>query len=128
VWRYRRTACKISKEKTMRSAIVSILLFPLFLWACEGDCMVCHPGLKRLEGKTAAEHAVLRSCKTCHKKAMRESNATAECGRDCWECHDIRRVRSMDVAAHKGLNRCIECHLTLDRDLLRGGNMMEKIY
>ena len=112
----------------MLRLLIVVITLSLAANACEGDCMVCHPGLEKMKGKEASEHRVLRSCKNCHKKPMKESNATAECGRDCWECHDIRRVQSLGVKAHEGLGRCIECHVTLDRDLLRGGSLREKIY
>lgn len=85
---------------------------------------MCHPKLVKEEGKLDKEHAVLTSCKTCRhtQEEMAKINMGAGCGQDCWECHDITKVTASQVPEHQGLNRCIECHLTINKNLLGGMN------
>jgi len=121
-------APETGKVRMKRLAGIALFSLGYFVRACEGDCMACHPALEKMKGAAAADHAVLGQCRTCHAKPMRESNTSAAgCGQDCWQCHDIRQVRFIDVPAHRDLERCIECHVSLDRNLFGGGSMWRKI-
>ena len=129
--------------------LIFISLFCFFLLenvtACSGDCVACHPKLIKKDGKMDKKHEVLERCKTCHmddskieiidknvseinssniKIFKNEGNSTAntnhtECGSDCWQCHDIIKVSSINIAEHKVLKKCIECHITIDKNFLK---------
>ncbi len=107
-----------------------ILLFVVFLFmlsplsACEGDCVLCHPKLVKEDGKLDKEHAILTTCKTCHtQEEMEKIDMGGGCGQDCWECHDIKKVTQSHIPQHQGLQKCIDCHLTLDKNLFGGGSV-----
>lgn len=119
-----------------------------FASACSGDCVVCHPKLIKKNGKMDADHQILTQCKNCHidgtkieiidKNASeitlsnirivkyKEDNLSAntshtECGDDCWKCHDITKVSRVKIKEHAVLKKCIECHVSIDKNLLKGG-------
>jgi len=95
-----------------------------FLPACEGDCVLCHPKLIKEDGKLDKEHAILTTCKSCHtQEEMQKIDMGGGCGQDCWECHDIKKVTRSRVMQHQGLQKCIDCHLTLDKNLFGGGSV-----
>jgi len=94
------------------------------LYACEGDCVLCHPKLVKEDGKLDKDHAVLTTCKTCHtQEEMAKIDMGSGCGQDCWECHDIQKVTRSHVPQHQGLQKCIDCHVTLDKNLFGGGSV-----
>ena len=105
---------------------ILLFLFTLFILninaqACEGDCVVCHPNLVKEDGKLDKDHAILVSCKTCHTQAdMEKIDMGSGCGQDCWDCHDIKKVTASNVEEHRGLQKCIDCHLTIDKSMLSG--------
>jgi len=116
--------------------------------ACSGECVACHPGLIKKNGKMDKDHEILDRCKKCHIDGTKieiidknvseinasnirivkvEGNITAstshtECGDDCWECHDIRKVSLINIAEHKVLEKCIACHVKIDKDFLKSGS------
>jgi hypothetical protein len=105
---------------------ILFLFLPLMgsLYACEGDCLFCHPKLVKEGGHLDKDHAVLTSCKTCHtQEEMAKIDMGSGCGQDCWECHDIKKVTQSQVPQHQGLQKCIDCHLTLDKNLFGGGTL-----
>ncbi len=96
--------------------LVAILFFSVSLFACEGDCMACHPGLLK-DGKLDKEHQVLKSCVNCHtKEQMEKIDMGGGCGQDCWECHDVKKVSASGIKEHEGLQKCITCHLKLKKE------------
>ncbi len=102
----------------MKNVILLLFFIKLSLFACEGDCISCHPGLLK-NGKFDKEHEVLKSCVTCHtKEQMSKIDMGAGCGQDCWECHDVKKVSTSGVKEHEGLDRCIECHLKIRKNSL----------
>ena len=89
--------------------------------ACEGDCVVCHPKLVKEDGKLDKDHSILVTCKTCHtQEEMEKINMGNGCGQDCWDCHDIKKVTASNVAEHRGLQKCIDCHITIDKSMFGG--------
>lgn len=123
----------------MKQAIISaLILFTADLFACSGDCAVCHPKLLH-NGKYDSDHAILGKCKRCHidgtkiialKEPLKKGEAYkivksddnkslshTECGADCWQCHSIDDVSAIDIQEHKVLGRCIKCHVKLDKSL-----------
>jgi hypothetical protein len=120
--------------------IVGILfIFVVNLFACSGDCVACHPKLIKKDGKMDKNHAILNKCKRCHQDGTKiemidrkssppkfkivkveslEDSTHTECGSDCWQCHDIKKVSSINIAEHKVLKGCIACHVRLDKNLL----------
>ncbi len=97
--------------------ILFVLIFlKIFLFACEGDCMACHPDLLK-KGKLDKEHQILKTCVTCHtKEQMSKIDMGGGCGQDCWECHDVKKVSSSGVKEHEGLDKCITCHMKLKKE------------
>ena len=92
------------------------------LQACEGDCVLCHPKLVDAKGKMDADHEILITCKTCHtQEEMEKIDMGSGCGQDCWDCHDIKKVTASKVKEHNGLQKCIDCHITLDKNMFGGG-------
>jgi len=96
--------------------LLTLIFLKIFLFACEGDCMACHPGLLK-DGKLDKEHQVLKTCVNCHtKEQMIQIDMGGGCGQDCWECHDVKKVSKSDIKEHKGLNKCITCHMKLKKE------------
>lgn len=103
--------------------IATLFIFNINAQACEGDCVVCHPNLVKENGKMDKDHAVLVTCKTCHtQEEMEKIDMGSGCGQDCWDCHDIKKVTASKVKQHNGLQACIDCHLTINKDMLGGGS------
>jgi len=99
--------------------IVTLFIFNIYAQACEGDCVVCHPNLVKEDGKLDKEHEILVSCKVCHtQEEMEKIDMGSGCGQDCWDCHDINKVTASNVEQHRGLQKCIDCHLTIDKSML----------
>ncbi len=104
--------------KNLTLVLLSLFFVQLSLFACEGDCISCHPGLIK-DGKFDKEHKVLKTCVTCHtKEQMSKIDMGGGCGQDCWECHDVTKVSKSGVKEHKGLDRCIKCHLKIQKESL----------
>jgi hypothetical protein len=101
--------------------VLTLFIFSVQTEACEGDCVVCHPNLVQENGKLDKDHEVLVTCKTCHtQEEMEKIDMGSGCGQDCWDCHDIKKVTASNVAEHRGLQKCIDCHVTIDRSMLGG--------
>jgi len=90
------------------------------VYACEGDCVKCHPILLK-NSKIDNTHKILKNCKTCHSITTNDlGNMGASCGQDCWDCHNVREVMSITnnkgnvINEHAALNRCITCHVKLE--------------
>jgi hypothetical protein len=79
--------------------------------ACEGDCIACHPNLI-VNGGLDINHKILANCKNCHNRnTMSEKSLTIGCGKDCFECHDIKKTLNLKgVGEHSKLSKCIKCH------------------
>ena len=102
-------------------AVLALSLFNMSLNACEGDCVVCHPKLVQENGKLDKDHEVLITCKTCHtQEEMEKIDMGSGCGQDCWDCHDIKKVTASNVKEHRGLQKCIDCHITLNKNMFGG--------
>ena len=100
---------------------MAVVLYGTILSACEGDCVLCHPKLTELEGDLVKEHAVLSTCKTCHtQEEMEKIDMGNGCGDDCWDCHDINKVTASNVPQHKGLQKCIDCHVSINKNMWGG--------
>lgn len=103
--------------------LTALSIFTLNSEACEGDCVVCHPNLVKENGKMDKDHAVLVTCKTCHtQEEMEKIDMGSGCGQDCWDCHDIKKVTASKVKEHNGLQACIDCHVTIDKNMLGGAS------
>ena len=101
--------------------VIGLSVFNMSLNACEGDCVVCHPKLVKEDGKLDKDHEVLVTCKTCHtQEEMEKIDMGSGCGQDCWDCHDIKKVTASNVAEHRGLQKCIDCHVTIDKGMFGG--------
>ena len=94
---------------------VVFLLFVMFLvvlYACESNCVACHPKLIKKNGQMDSDHKILTTCIKCHtKKSMQKVDmGVTSCGEDCWKCHNIKKVAKVNIKEHKALNKCIKCH------------------
>jgi len=108
----------------MKYIFLLLMIFLGIANACEGDCVLCHPKLLKENGKLDKEHAILTTCKSCHtQEEMQKIDMGGGCGQDCWECHDIKKVTRSGVLQHKGLQKCIDCHLKLDKNLFSAGSV-----
>lgn len=99
---------------------MKIFVFFLFslsisLFACDGDCMKCHPNLLK-NNKLDANHKILAKCIECHKTSSDDlQRMGALCGQDCWDCHSIKKVKKIVNPSHMALDSCINCHEKLDK-------------
>ena len=101
--------------------VIAFTFSTVNLQACEGDCVVCHPKLVQENGKLDKDHEILITCKTCHtQEEMEKIDMGNGCGQDCWDCHDIKKVTASNVPEHQGLQKCIDCHVTIDKSLFGG--------
>ena len=125
----------------MRILFFTLILFFSYntLYACSGDCVACHPVLQHLK-TNKKDHKILDNCKKCHidgtkiivhadakankkwfeivKADTNTSSSHTECGADCFSCHPIEKVQTIDIPEHKALGACIECHIALDKKKL----------
>ena len=107
--------------KKILLVIAILFISNMSLNACEGDCVMCHPKLVNKDGKMDKDHAILVTCKTCHtQEEMEKIDMGSGCGQDCWDCHDIKKVTASKVKQHNNLQKCIDCHVTLDKNMFGG--------
>jgi len=86
------------------------------LFACEGDCLKCHPTLIK-SGRIDANHQILTTCKNCHNSTPKDfEKMGAACGQDCWECHSVQKVMAIKIKQHEVLKNCIACHKKLAKN------------
>ena len=90
-------------------------IFSVVLFACDANCVACHPSLIK-NGKMDANHKILNNCVKCHTP-NEEKKSHNTCGADCWSCHDIKKVSEINVPEHKVLSKCIKYHISLDKQL-----------
>jgi len=103
------------KKYSYFKLIVFLLTFAVVnnVFACDGDCMKCHPTLLK-HGKLDSNHKILQSCVKCHKLKNNDLlRMGSACGEDCWECHSIKKVMTVPIREHLALNKCIACHKKL---------------
>jgi len=89
----------------------ALFLLVSVLFACESDCVTCHPKLKELynpKNRYYQEHAFLKDCTKCHKS--HPTKGEDKCGADCFECHDREKLANTPVPAHRKLKNCTKCH------------------
>ncbi len=83
-------------------------------YACDGDCIKCHPNLVK-SGLLDKDHQILSKCINCHKISSNDLDRMGSlCGQDCWECHNIKKVMTIKNEEHLALDSCIECHKKLE--------------
>jgi len=95
----------------MKKAIVIGMVVGFFsvLNACTGDCLTCHPKLiPTIE--TDLRHKPMLTCIKCHSA---DPNAMAECGSECFACHPVDKIEKVDVAEHRVIRDCRDCHMKL---------------
>lgn len=85
--------------------IILIFIMAFQVFACSGDCLLCHPTLKqKIDDKN---HRILHRCILCHKNNV---GKTGQCGTDCFQCHSIQKVSNSHIPEHKTMPQCIKCH------------------
>ncbi len=90
----------------MRVTLLTLLLFATAAFACSGDCIKCHPVLKKSIDEP--HHKVIKRCIECHKNS---STGVSTCGQDCFECHDKKRLANSPLPEHRAVAGCARCHL-----------------
>ena len=94
--------------------IVFILFLINFLLACSGDCRSCHLSLDYKD----STHSIMLNCKTCHTdEKLSRVQMQDSCGQDCFACHSVKKINSIQNAEHLALNECISCHTSLKNTL-----------
>lgn len=101
----------------MLKFLILLITSNIILFACDANCVVCHPVLVK-NGELDKNHKILGRCTNCHT-AKENEQAHSECGADCWQCHSVDEVNKIDIPEHKALPRCIKCHVSLDKNLLK---------
>lgn len=90
----------------MIEKILIILFLSLYSYACSGDCISCHPILKK--SIKEKHHEVLTSCIACHTKTP---VTMTECGGDCFACHSQNKLIKSGRVEHQNLSSCKKCHI-----------------
>ena len=85
--------------------LVVLLLSNIYLFACSGDCLSCHPSLEATI-LTDERHSPMLGCIKCHSA---ETGGISECGKDCFSCHPIEKINP-DVKEHEVIEKCANCH------------------
>ena len=101
-----------------------VLLTPLLIqtsiFACDANCVTCHPKLLK-NGAMDNNHKILERCIKCHTKDEDNKNH-GSCGQDYWPCHDITKVNKVDIPEHRILPTCIKCHESINKHLFVPSN------
>lgn len=93
--------------------ILFLILFSVFLFACTGDCLSCHPKLVKTID-TDERHKPMLTCINCHSA---DPNKMADCGADCFACHSMKKIYAAKVKEHNVIQSCRECHMNADDKL-----------
>ena len=101
-----------------------LLFFVAFsLFACESDCITCHPKLKKLynpHNKYYKYHAFLQDCTKCHKSHPQKG--ADKCGADCFDCHSREKLINTPIPDHQKLKSCVKCHKSENLDTIIHNN------
>ena len=97
----------------MKKVFILLSITTLYLFACTGDCLTCHPALKK-DILTDKRHSPMLTCIHCHSA---NPNAMAECGNDCFACHPMKKINN-GVKEHEVIQGCKDCHTKMKKELL----------
>lgn len=87
--------------------LITLLILTYTLFACNGDCMSCHP--KLMDGiDTDERHKPMLGCIKCHSP---NPEKMAQCGNDCFACHSMVKIYEADVDEHDVIQGCRDCHV-----------------
>ena len=89
----------------------ALFLLASILFACESDCITCHPKLKELynpKNRYYQDHAFLKDCTKCHKS--HPTKGEDKCGADCFDCHNKEKLINTPIPDHQKLKNCTKCH------------------
>lgn len=102
-----------------------VLIGTGLLYACVGDCKVCH---QNLDYANDIRHSPMLECKSCHTDEKMMQIDMGSCGQDCFTCHDVRKIQAPELAqAHFAINSCIQCHTQMSLSPFdTGSNVFEK--
>ena len=85
-----------------------ILFIGCLLFACNSNCIECHPKLKKMENNPKnryyKEHHFLKNCTKCHDNHPLKGED--KCGADCFECHSRKKLIHTSIPAHQKLISC----------------------
>lgn len=71
--------------------------------------MTCHPKLMPTINQDQ-RHKPMLTCIRCHSA---DTNAMAECGSDCFACHPVEKIEKHDIAEHRVIRGCRNCHMKM---------------
>lgn len=92
----------------IKRVIIILSLAIQWMWACSGDCLSCHPALAE-NILTDERHKPMLTCKKCHAN---EEAGISECGKDCFACHDIKKI-DKTIREHDVIESCRNCHMNM---------------
>lgn len=98
------------------------------MWAtCSGDCAMCH---FRLDYTKDKRHIPMLACKSCHtEEKMTQIDMGGGCGKDCFACHDVQKVRTPKLANdHRIIDTCMDCHKSLSQSLFTPNAPTQNIF
>jgi len=100
----------------IKKFLILIFLIINIIYACDGDCVKCHPILIK-SGHLDNNHKILKDCINCHKTTSNDLDKMGSlCGQDCWECHNMKKVMKIPIKEHFVLSKCIKCHKKLNKE------------
>jgi len=103
---------------------IALTLLITFSFACNSNCISCHPKLKKLYQKDSTyykEHYFLQNCTKCHKN--HKSN-NSQCGGDCFDCHSrVKLINTTHILEHQKLSSCIKCHKNTLQEIIPKNNI-----
>ncbi len=98
----------------------TLIFLACFLFACESNCLNCHPKLKPLETNPEnplyKEHHFLVTCTKCHPN--HPSKGDDQCGADCFVCHSREKLIKSSIPEHQRLKTCTKCHTPAPNDIV----------
>ena len=96
----------------MKKILILLMIFTLSSLACTGDCMTCHPSLKKNIHEDK-RHVAMLTCIECHNP---NAESMSECGADCFVCHTKDKIDKPNVREHDVIESCRQCHLKLKKE------------
>ena len=102
---------------------IALILLITFSFACDSNCISCHPKLKELykkENPYYKEHSFLQDCTKCHKN---HKSTTSQCGADCFDCHSRKKLINTPILEHQKLRSCTKCHKNTLQEIIPQNNI-----
>jgi len=102
---------------------IALILLITFSFACDSNCLSCHPKLKELYKKESPyykEHSFLQDCTNCHND---HKSSVSQCGADCFDCHSRKKLINTPILEHQKLKSCAKCHKNTLQEIIPKNNI-----